>query len=103
MDTDSLYMALSGETLDQLVKPDLKESYYREKRNWIPTAVCDDHLDPFREDKNGGVFGNGLSSLVVRGVTYTIRELRVFLNPSGRVTEFLVSTPRLTFATIKTR
>ena len=55
MDTDSLYMALSGETLDELVKPDLRESYFREKRNWIPTSVCDDHLDAFVKIKTKGV------------------------------------------------
>ena len=49
MDTDSLYMALSGVTLDELVKPDLREVYLREKRNWLPTAVCDEHLDEFVE------------------------------------------------------
>merc|ERR1711893_349124 len=55
MDTDSLYMALSGETLDELVKPELRESYFREKRNWIPTAVCDDHLDLFVKIKTENV------------------------------------------------
>ena len=51
MDTDSLYMALSGDTLDDLVKPRLRETYFREKRKWLPTAVCDEHLELFVKTK----------------------------------------------------
>ena len=36
MDTDSLYMAIAGDTLDSIVKPHLKEVYQREKWDWFP-------------------------------------------------------------------
>lgn len=35
MDTDSVYMALSG-PLEQLMGPDMKETYYTEYGNWYP-------------------------------------------------------------------
>jgi hypothetical protein len=36
MDTDSLYMSLSGNTLDELVKPHLRSTFEAEKHNWLP-------------------------------------------------------------------
>ena len=35
MDTDSFYMELSAEDFDEIVRPDLKELYYSEKKNWL--------------------------------------------------------------------
>ena len=37
MDTDSLYMALSAEDFDEIVRPDLKELYKDEKPKWLVT------------------------------------------------------------------
>ena len=37
MDTDSLYMALSANDFDDIIKPDLKELYKDEKPNWLVT------------------------------------------------------------------
>jgi hypothetical protein len=42
MDTDSAYLAISGNTLDDVIKDDMKEQYLREKHHWFPrddTAV----------------------------------------------------------------
>ena len=36
MDTDSLYLALSAETLDELVKPHLREEWKLAKKKWFP-------------------------------------------------------------------
>ena len=35
MDTDSLYMAISGEKLEDVVKPAMREAFEREKKNWL--------------------------------------------------------------------
>ena len=35
MDTDSLYIAFSGKTFDELVKPELREEWEKNKRNWL--------------------------------------------------------------------
>ena len=37
MDTDSLYMALSAEDFDEIIRPELKELYKDEKPNWLVT------------------------------------------------------------------
>ena len=37
MDTDSLYMALSAEDFDEIIRPELKELYKDEKTNWLVT------------------------------------------------------------------
>jgi hypothetical protein len=36
MDTDSACMALSAETLEEVIKPDLGQVYDIEKKNWFP-------------------------------------------------------------------
>ena len=36
MDTDSLYMAISGLTLDDIVKPELRNEWVVEKKKWFP-------------------------------------------------------------------
>ena len=37
MDTDSVYMALSADCLEEVIKPELKQQYQSEKHNWFPT------------------------------------------------------------------
>ena len=37
MDTDSLYMTLSSDDFDEIVRPELKELYKDEKKNWLVT------------------------------------------------------------------
>ena len=37
MDTDSFYMALSANAFDEIIKPEMKELYKEEKKNWLVT------------------------------------------------------------------
>ena len=37
MDTDSFYMALSANDFDDIIKPEMKELYKEEKKNWLVT------------------------------------------------------------------
>ena len=37
MDTDSFYMALSANDFDDIIKPEMKELYKKEKKNWLVT------------------------------------------------------------------
>ena len=37
MDTDSFYMALSANDFDEIIKPEMKEFYKEEKKNWLVT------------------------------------------------------------------
>ncbi|GFO00263.1 hypothetical protein PoB_002676800 [Plakobranchus ocellatus] len=47
MDTDSLYMALSANSLEEAVKPHLLEKFYREYPQWFPARSCDTHHEEF--------------------------------------------------------
>jgi hypothetical protein len=43
MDTDIVYMALSVETLEEVIKPDLRQVYDIEKNNWLPRNDTPEH------------------------------------------------------------
>ncbi len=36
MDTDRAYLAFSESKLDDVIKPDMKEEYKKDKYNWFP-------------------------------------------------------------------
>ena len=38
MDTDSLYLAMSSDSVDQIVKPEMRQAYEADKRNWLATG-----------------------------------------------------------------
>jgi hypothetical protein len=54
MDTDSAYCALSGETLDAIVKPCMRREFYENWDSWIPAVACDDHNTDFVATKMRG-------------------------------------------------
>ena len=39
MDTDSFYLAMSGESLDEVVRPEMKQAYEADKKNWLATDI----------------------------------------------------------------
>ena len=43
MDTDSAYIALTGDTIDDLVTSEHREHYFRNRSQWLPAEGCDDH------------------------------------------------------------
>ena len=45
MDIDSFYMALSANDFDEIIKPEMKELYKEEKKNWL---VTDEYSKEFR-------------------------------------------------------
>ncbi|GFR68008.1 hypothetical protein ElyMa_003720600 [Elysia marginata] len=47
MDTDSLYMALSTDSLEEAVKPHLRKRFYKEYPQWFPAKSCDAHHEEF--------------------------------------------------------
>jgi hypothetical protein len=52
MDRDSSYIALSGKSLDALVKPELRSEYFTVKCQWMPTAVYEFHLNDCGNQNN---------------------------------------------------
>lgn len=55
-DTDSLYMALSGESLDELVKPEMREEYEQDKWNWFPRPFCKDKCKKCKQCDEGAFY-----------------------------------------------
>ena len=43
MDTDSAYIALAGDSIDDLVAKQHREHYFRHRSEWLPAECCDDH------------------------------------------------------------
>ena len=37
MDTDSFYLVMSGDSLDEIVRPEMKRAYEADKKNWLAT------------------------------------------------------------------
>ena len=54
MDTDSLYAGLAGQSLEEVVRPELKEEFYREWNEWLPAEACDQHFEQFVQTKLAG-------------------------------------------------
>lgn len=51
MDTDSAYLAISGETLGECVKPEMRVEFYQNYGNWFPKPFCSAHANDFVEWK----------------------------------------------------
>ena len=47
MDTDSAYIALAGDTIDDLVSSEHREHYFRNRSQWLPAECCDDHEEEY--------------------------------------------------------
>ena len=51
MDTDSSYFALSTKSLEEAVRPEIRDEFYASYRDWFPSPACDEHYDKFVEVK----------------------------------------------------
>ena len=63
MDTDSFYLAMSVDSLDEIVRPEMKQAYEADKKNWVAT-------DTFSE-RTPGLFK--LEFVGARGVWLTAK------------------------------
>ena len=55
MDTDSAYIALAGDTIDDLVAPEHREHYFRHRSEWLPAECCDEHEDDYVQTRLTGL------------------------------------------------
>ena len=57
MDTDSFYFALSAKTLDEVVIPEKRELYFKERHLWLPSESCDNahHRATYIQAKTHGL------------------------------------------------
>jgi hypothetical protein len=80
-DTDSLYLALSGNTLDELIKPGLRTEFEREKNQWLPRSEPESARKHDR--RTPGLFkleAEGTAIVALNSKTYVLRNKR-----TGRV------------------
>ena len=54
MDTDSLYLVLSTDTLEDAVRPRLRRRFFRHYHEWFPSESCDEHRAEFVQVKTAG-------------------------------------------------
>ena len=54
MDTDSLYLVLSTDTLEDAVRPRLRRRFFRHYHEWFPSESCDEHRPDFVRVKTNG-------------------------------------------------
>ena len=47
MDTDSNYFAFSTETIEQCIKPELREEFFTRMHEWFPSPSCEEHRNDF--------------------------------------------------------
>ena len=55
MDTDSAYIALAGDTIDDLVAPEHREHYFRHRSEWLPAECCDKHKGDYVQTRLAGL------------------------------------------------
>ena len=54
MDTDSAYIALSAPDMEQLVKKELREDFYKKRETWLPAEACNYHKDEYIRKRTNG-------------------------------------------------
>ena len=56
MDTDAAYMDLSVDSLEEVIKPELRQRYQSEKQNWFPRSDTLEHSPGlFKEEYGDGI------------------------------------------------
>ena len=44
MDTDSLYLSISADKVEDLIKPGMEEAFLQDRHNWFPRDDTPEHL-----------------------------------------------------------
>ena len=78
MDTDSAYLALAGESVDDLVTPELREHYFRYRSQWLPSECCVDHKSEYVRCRLAGHPWIGSASCCVARKAYDKRTPGLF-------------------------
>ena len=55
MDTDSAYIALAGDSIDDLVAKQHREHYFRHRCEWLPAECCDEHKGDYIDTRLAGL------------------------------------------------
>ena len=54
MDTDSAYIALAGDSIDDLVSAEHREHYFKHRSEWLPAECCDEHKEEYVNTRLAG-------------------------------------------------
>ena len=54
MDTDSAYIALAGDSIDDLVSAEHREHYFKHRSEWLPAECCDEHKEEYVHTRLAG-------------------------------------------------
>ena len=78
MDTDSAYIALAGDTIDDLVAPEHREHYFRHRSEWLPAECCDNHKDDYVHTRLAGLPWTATDACCVARKAYDKRTPGLF-------------------------
>ena len=78
MDTDSAYIALAGDTIDDLVAPEHREHYFRHRSEWLPAECCDNHKDDYVQTRLAGLPWTATDACCVARKAYDKRTPGLF-------------------------
>ena len=84
MDTDSNYLGISAESFEALIKPELREEFEKDKRNWFVTPLAP------QGKRTAGLFnvefkGDKSLDFVVNRIAQNCFLLKIHLDKSSSV------------------
>ena len=75
MDTDSAYLAISAESIDDIIKPEIQDEYESDKCDWFPRT---DRAEHAKYDKRiPGLFKVEWEGSVRRIVVLGVRKINI--------------------------
>ena len=78
MDTDSAYIALAGDSIDDLVTSENREHYFRHRSEWLPAECCDDHEEEYVQTRLAGLPWTATEACCVARKAYDKRTPGLF-------------------------
>ena len=78
MDTDSAYIALAGDSIDNLVTSENREHYFRHRSEWLPAECCDDHEEEYVQTRLAGLPWTATEACCVARKAYDKRTPGLF-------------------------
>ena len=78
MDTDSAYIALAGDSIDNLVTSEHREHFLRHRSEWLPAECCDKHKDDYVQTRLAGLPWTATEACCVARKAYDKRTPDLF-------------------------
>ena len=78
MDTDSAYIALAGDSIDNLVTSEHREHFFRHRSEWLPVECCDKHEDDYVQTRLAGLPWTATDACCVARKAYDKRTPGLF-------------------------